>query len=445
LQPLEDEETELNNHDRDSLISTLLNFKRNNPVVKGISRLRKVDVVGAGIHPQPQTGNEEFNDAALNLWQQWAGNPEVTGTMDMAAVQKELVDSLLFYGDIGLLLTRDGDLQLIEGTRIGNNFSATGRLDSDDKQGVIIDKLGRPLAYMVGERVGGILKNTRRVEARNMILYFKRMRPSQWRGIPEFAPAVNVLQDLEEYENIEMISAKVAASLAAVVKKENAAQFEIIDRMAPNEQDTTGRLDRFEPGAFHYLEPGESIETISASGRPNVDGIEWCFYRLRQIGAAVGVPVEMILATIGQTSFSASQGLVLQYQGAIEEEQRSLVYVLNRIWKWKIRRWIADGDLKGLENSEAFKVRWQLPAFRWINRAAQVTSDQRYLQMGALSLDDIASQFGETAESTLRRKAQNILTAKQLAEEFGLDSYTELFNFYNVSASANFADILDNE
>ena len=88
-------------------------------------------------------------------------------------------------------------------------------------------------------------------------------------------------------------------------------------------------------------------------------------------------------------------------------------------------------------------MRWQLPAFRWINRVAQVASDARYLQMGALALDDITSQFGDTAESTLRRKAQNILTAKQLAKEFGLDSYLELMNFYNVNTSANYADIAD--
>jgi len=82
-----------------------------------------------------------------------------------------------------------------------------------------------------------------------------------------------------------------------------------------------------------------------------------------------------------------------------------------------------------------------LPAFRWVNRVAQVASDAKYLQMGALALDDITSQFGDTAESTLRRKAQNIVEAKRLAKEYGLDSYLELMNFYNVNTSANYADI----
>ena len=232
MTPLREEEIELNSHDRDRLISTLMNFKRNNPVVKAISRLRKTDIIGAGILPQPQSDDESFNTEAGNLWNSWAEHPEVTNTMTMATVQKEIIDSTLFYGDIGILLTRNGQLQLLEGNRIGNNYSQSVWTESStDKNGVIINKQGRPVSYSVGERVNGMLQNTVSVPARNLILYFKRIRPSQWRGVPELASAVNALQDLDEYETIEMISAKVSASLSAVVKKENAAQFEIVDRM----------------------------------------------------------------------------------------------------------------------------------------------------------------------------------------------------------------------
>jgi len=448
LEPIRGEEIELNSWDRDRLISTLMNFKRNNPIVKSISRLRKTDVVGAGINCQPQTFNEDFNTRLVDLWADWCEYPEVTGQMNMTLVQKEIVDSTLFQGDIGILLSRSGNLQLIEGNRIGNAWSAQSYTEaSPDKQGVIVNKVGRPVKYRVGERINGTLENVKTIPARDMILYFKRVRPSQWRGIPELAPVVNALQDCDEYEDIEMISAKVSASLSAVVKKEGAAQFEIIDRMDDSEQDSTGRLQRFEPGQFHYLEAGESIETISSGGRPNVDGIDWCIYRLRQVGAAVGIPVEMMIATIGQSSFSAAQGLVLQYQAALEEEQRCLIQVLQRIYRWKVRRWLGEGAItlpKGqtLDSFDPYKVRWQPPAFRWINRSSQVDADSKYLQLGAMSLDDIASQFGDSAEAVLRRKAQNIVTAKTLADEYGLDNYTELLNFYNVNASANFADII---
>ena len=97
LEPIRSEEIELNSHDRDRLISTLMNFKRNNPVVKSISRLRKTDVIGSGINAQPMTSDEGFNTRLVDLWASWCEYPEVTKTMNMPLVQKEILDATLFH------------------------------------------------------------------------------------------------------------------------------------------------------------------------------------------------------------------------------------------------------------------------------------------------------------------------------------------------------------
>lgn len=444
LQPLLSEEQELPNYERDRLISTLMDFKRNDPVVKAISRLRRTDVVGTGIRPQPATTDDALNDLLVSRWDYFASSPEVTGTMNMTLVQQELVDAPLFFGDIGVLLTRSGKIQLIEGDRIGNPSGGGAFSDDPVKNGVIVGRSGKPRGYMIGQRLNGTLQNIRRIPARDFLLYFRRMRPQQFRGIPELASCVDSLQDVSEYEETEMMAAKVAASLSAVVKKNDAAQFELIDRLPEDEQDEVGRLQQFEPGNFHYLEPGEDVSTISANGRPNVDGIEFVMYHLRKVGAAIGIPVEMIMSTIGESSFSASQGLLLQYQGALEENQRQLTYFLDKIYRWKVARWIAEGEITIPSTVlDPYAARWQTPAFRWVNKAAQVAADVRYVQLGALSLDDVASQFGYTAESAMRRKAQNIRQAQTLAAEYGLDDWKELFNPYTVSASANFTDLLN--
>lgn len=446
LEPLRSEEIELPSYDRERLISTLLNLKRNDPVAKAISRLRKTDVVGNGIRAQPATQNDELNTELTALWAEWAAAPEVTGTMDLVLLQQEIADAPLFFGDIGILLTRSGRVQLIEGDRIGSQSYGMPTEADRDKNGVIVTKAGRPRAYRVGERVNGALKNLRTIPGRDFLLYFKRMRPTQFRGVPELAPCVNSLQDVSEYEATEMISAKVAASLSAVIKKQDSAQFELIDRLPQDEQDDTGRLERFEPGSFHYLEPGEDVSTISAGGRPNVDGIKFVMYHLRKVGAAVGIPVEMIMSTIGETSFSASQGLLLQYQSALEDNQRQIAYLFDKIYRWKVANWIADGQIRTrIGEIDPFVVRWQTPAFRWVNKAAQVKADASYVQLGAQSLDDVASQFGYTAESVLRRKAQNINQARELAAEYGLEDWKELFNPYQTFASANFADLLEED
>lgn len=443
-EPIRSEEIELNKLDRDTLISAALEFRRNNPVVNSISRLRKTDVVGRGISPQPNTGDQDTDKRIEESWVEFSQDPEITGQMDMRELQQQMVDSLLFYGDCGLIITPE-KVQLIDGSRIGNPDATYTSSESDKYQnGVEVNDVGRPISYTVGNRVNGQLKNFSRIPAEDFIPFFKKIRPIQYRGIPELAPVLNTLQDCDEYDRVEMVAAKVSASLSVAVKRENSYEYEIQNRMDAADQDETGGLEQFEPGRFHYLEPGEDVSVISSGGRPNVDGIQWVSYLLRKVGAAVGIPLEFLMQEIGKSSFSASQGVVLQYQQTVESYQNDLIHALNKLYRrWLIKE-IASGKINIPGGARAFQVRWQRPAFRWVNRAAQVQADLRYYALGAMSLDDITAPFGYTAEDVMNRKAQNIIKAKAIADANGLD-WRDLINPFNTSLSGNIADFAEDD
>jgi len=439
--PIRSEEIELSNYDRDRLVSAALEFRRNNPIVASLSRLRKADIVGRGISPQPSTGDIELDKKIEESWQKFSENPEITGMMDMRELQQQLIDSLLFYGDSGLIFTNEG-LQFVDGSRIGN---PTGMSTSDEsskmQNGVMIDDSGKPIGYNVGNRIGGVLRDDRLIDAKDFIHFLKRMRPNQYRGIPELASVLNTLQDCNEYDKVEMMAAKVSASLSVAVKRENSYEFELQNRMDAGDQDELGNLEEFQPGRFHYLEPGEDISVIGSNGRPNVDGIEWVNYLLRKVGSAVGIPLEFLIMEIGKSSFSASQGVVLQYQQTVESYQSDLIRIMNRLY----RRWlsveVASGNIDISDAATPFAVRWQRPAFRWINRAAQVKADMEYFRSGAMSLDDITAPFGYTAEEVLMRKAQNIKQAQAIAEANDLD-WKELINPFPTSLSGNYTEVV---
>mgnify|MGYP003110115035 CR=1 FL=1 len=443
VNPIRSEEIELSGYDRNQLISTCLEFRRNNPVVASLSRLRKADVVGRGIIPQPTTGDADTDARIIESWNKFSEMPEVTCMLDMRELQHQMIDSLLYYGDCGIIIGKD-QLQFIDGSRIGNPGGETTTDESSNFQnGVEVDKMGKPVAYSVGNRVSGTLKDTKLIPARDFIPFLKRMRPNQYRGIPELAPIINTLQDCDEYDRVEMMAAKVSASLAVAVKRENSYEFELQNRMDGSEQDALGNLEEFQPGRFHYLEPGEDISVIGANGRPNVDGIQWVSYLLRKVGSAVGIPLEFLLMEIGGSSFSASQGVVLQYQQTIENYQTDLIKVMSRLYRRWLSQQIATDKIDASNAKNPFGVRWQRPAFRWINRAAQVKADMDYFRAGAMSLDDITAPFGYTAEDVMIRKAQNIAQAKKIAKEFKLGSWYDLMNFYNTSASANFTELVE--
>ena len=455
------EENEFDAGDRERVIATLLDFRRNNALVKSICRLREGDVVGGGIQPQGQTGSGELEAELENLWQVYSRAPEVTQTMTMRDVQQQLASLPLVFGDGGLLLTNSGRVQIVEGDRIGNknsNYPWRDRYNEEkpnkrNVEGVEVNRQGRPIAFHIGNRGdGGGLYDIRRINASNFIFYKKRMRPSQVRGVPELATVCDDLQDVNEYDELEMVAAKVSATMAVAVKRENALDFELAARADDSESQ---RLQNLQVGSYQYLEPGEDVQVIS-SNRPNANAIPYLTYRLRKIGATLGIPVEFLLLTIGETSFSASQGMVLLYQQTVENEQKNLFPVLNRLWRWKVGRWLSGLDLpegyefpsdvrRGIDNREIdpFRVLWQPPGFRWINRAAQVQADSMYMQMGAISLDDLTATFGHDVESVLTRKAKNIALAKRIAEENGLNDWRELMNQDRTTTQGNIVDLMN--
>jgi lambda family phage portal protein len=437
--------------DRARVIGTLLDYRRNNPLVASICRLRETDVVGNGIFPQAMSGDEELDKKLEEKWNEFSRSPEVTFSMTMRDLQKSLASMPIIFGDGGLILTKTGRVQLVEGDRIGTDEGqgfhkkqADQQKEKDGKRiidGVELTPQNAPRAYHIGTREDGFLKDVKRISARNFIFHRKRIRPTQIRGIPELAPVADDLQDLDEYDEIEMISAKVSASLSAVVKREGAMDFELAE-----DDEDSDRLETFNAGQFHYLEAGEDISVIGSGGRPNTQAIPYIHYRLQKIGACLGIPLEFLLQTIGDTSFSASQGMILLYQATIESEQRDLIPVLAKLWRWKVSNWIADGSIEyNKDEVNPFEVRWQPPAFRWVNRVAQVKADATYLGLGAISLDDVSATFGHDANTSLERKAKNIRDAKRIAEEYGIDDWQELFNPFPTTAQANFAELLDRD
>ena len=77
--PIRSEDIELSQYERDRVVSACLDFKRNNPVVASISRLRKMDVVGKGIVPQPMTGDDALDALIESKWATFCEAPEITG------------------------------------------------------------------------------------------------------------------------------------------------------------------------------------------------------------------------------------------------------------------------------------------------------------------------------------------------------------------------------
>ena len=139
-------------------------------------------------------------------------------------------------------------------------------------QGIEINAWGAPVAYHVlrdaPESAASITTATKRVAADRMLHLKNVHRIRQLRGVSVFASVLNRFDDLKDYEESERIAAKIAASMAAYIKKGAPDLYE-------PDADAEPRQMKFRPGmVFDDLKPGEDIGMIDTN-RPN-QNLETC-------------------------------------------------------------------------------------------------------------------------------------------------------------------------
>lgn len=241
---------------------------------------------GIGVEPQPRTNDGSIHDdfawSIEKLWREWQLFPEVTGQFDWASAQRiacrtwlrdgealsQSLQGSVPYLDHGTVVPYS--IELIEPDFLPLDLNSIGA--SKIVGGIEVSAWNRPLAYhLYREHPADYYAiasagSTKRVTA-DRISHLKLItRIGQLRGVSLFASVMLRLDDIKDYEESERIAAKVAASMAAYIRKGDASMYE-------QEEDDDGeslpRQLRFRPGmVFDDLLPGEEIGTIDTS-RPN--------------------------------------------------------------------------------------------------------------------------------------------------------------------------------
>lgn len=422
--PYSSEDNALPPGTRDKLIRDLLQAHRDNPLVWAIRRLRRQDVVGRGLLPKPRTGSDTLNEEIEGLWREWSLAPEVSG-MNLPQVQKHLATAPLCYGDAALLLINDGTFKFVTGDRVGHPDPLKAEKDGIF-HGIRTNRHNKPVAYFIGDKDAGKLVNAREYPANRVLFHRKDIWPGHLRGIPELEVCFDELDDIDEFDEIEMVAAKAAASFAVFIEKERDGLD--LPGTSAGKEPGNALPEYINPGTIEELAVGEKVSVVNPNSRPNVNAVDWLVYKLRKVGTPLGIPVEFLLMTIGNVSFSASQGMVLFYQATVEEEQNTLIPTLEKLYRWRLAKWILERKIKPTRDVKIDLVDWQKPAFRWVNRAAQVKADQVLFQLGATCLDDITAPLGRSAFDVMERKAAEIKKAQEIATRYGLENWRDLVN-----------------
>lgn len=414
-------------------------LEQNHDIAKGALDILVANTVGSGIQPEPQVElvdgepAEDLNRQLLEYWDDWIHTPEVTHQHDYYSLQRLLTRSWLRDGEvfgqklIGTIAGLDHgtvvpmSLEGLEADFVPVGFSDEAR---GIVQGVELNTWGRPRAYHVYRRHPGerfqSADELKRVPADRVFHLKVATRLHQVRGMSVFASALARIDDLKEIDESERVAARVAAAMAAYIKKGTPDLY----TPQPISSDGTRSLRQMEfvPGMiFDDLLPGEEIGTI-APNRPNNALIPFRDSQLRSAASGFGTSYSSLSKNYNGTYSAQRQEMVEQYV-AYRILSSQLVYRLCQpVWDAFIMAAIASGLIRAgrdVNQATLYNAAHTLPPMPWIDPLKEAQANQIDEERGYKSRSRIIRERGMNPDQTNREIKRDQTEKERLGLKLG--------------------------
>ena len=380
-----------------------------------------VGPVGIGVEPQPRradgTIDEDLARQILELYRDWCKAPEVTTRHDWPSAQRILARSWLRDGEVfaqlltGMVPGLDHrtrvpfSLEMLEADYVPMDYQAVQ--PQQVVQGIQINAWGAPTAYHVYKRnpleQGSVLAQggLKVVPAERMLHLANVHRIRQLRGVSVFASVLNRFDDLKDYEESERIAAKIAASMAAFIKKGT-----------PDLYDPAGgdlRELKFRPGMiFDDLRPGEEIGTIDTN-RPNPNLETYRSGQLKAVAAGTGPTFSSIARTYDGTYSAQRQELVEGYAVYATLAGEFIGAIVRPVYERFIAAAVASGALRvpaGIVLESVDDAAFVPPSMPWIDPKKEAEAWGLLEDRCYVSGPEVIRRRGGNPRDTLEQQAR---------------------------------------
>ena len=401
------------------------------PLAVSAIKTNRTNIIGSGLRPKPKIDFEKLKitvDEAEEWEKQvekefalWAESKfcDATGVNDFYEMQQLVCMNWLLNGDACALIdyeTKKKDympyslrLHLIESDRICNP-NTTGRevdllkkADNGNRiyNGVEINSKGCVEAYYICNTYPGsnlnIRKKWTRVKAYgnktgnpNILMIFEAERPEQYRGVPYLAPVIESLKQLTRYAEAELMAAVLNGIFAVFIKTTSPTGDIPFSGIINDDERVSYDPNDYEFGAgtINVLNPNESVDIADAK-RPNINFDGFVSSMAKYIGAALEVPVEVLIKSFN-SNYSASRAALLEFFKAVKMKRSWLV---NDFCKPVYELWLTEAVAKGRINAPGFFLDpavkkawcgcvWNGPAQGQIDPVKEVMAAQKRVELG---------------------------------------------------------------
>ena len=346
-----------------------------------VKRLR-TNAVGTGLHLK-STINEEIlgisSEEARKLeetiereFAHWANstNCDIERIDNFYQLQQLALLNALLSGDSFALMTttkRTGSIydlriELVEADRVSTPDNET--INPLFCEGVEKNANGEVVAYHISKfhplsfqdreprewvRVKAFGEKTGR---RNVIHVMNRERIGQVRGVPFLSPVIETIKQLGRYTEAEVLAAVINGLFTVFIEKESASDDVPFGEAVPEDMQVDSEDEgsiELAPGAVIDLGEGEKANMVNP-GRPNPNFDPFVMAVIKQIGAALEIPYELLIMAFSN-NYSASRAAILEFFKVIKMYR---AWFVTDFCQPIYEEWLCEAVAKGRINARGF-------------------------------------------------------------------------------------------
>lgn len=425
------------------LRSRARDLARNTPYAARMLDIITSHVVGTGITPIPDTGEDVLDRRLENLWDDWERQADVTGRMGFYGMQALSVRGMVESGESVIrFIDRPLDdprrvplqLQLLEGDFIdqwrdgiyGNDGQAAAEGLEHTRLGVGLGEYDRRVGLWLNPNHPGEINTSAMrpgvsafVPQDELIHLFKELRPGQVRGVSWFAPILMTSRELADFLDAVNVKARVEACFSGFVTNNDDAGVDVFDPSRPGLAGRDGanpdaQLTSLEPGMLKELRSGQDIKFAAPTGTTQVEPI--LLFNLQAMAAGVGCTYDQVSGDLRGANFSSLRAGKVEFRRLTEQLQNHVVIpqVCDRTWDRFVSRAVLAGLLPA--RAEPYRAQWMTPAWEPINPNDDIEADIKAARTGRISPQEYVASFGNNW-----RKVQDMTAAfYKRADHLGL-------------------------
>ena len=422
-------------YSRDNIRARARDLERNSDVMTSVVGAFKRNVVGSGFQIQAKTEEADLNKTIERTWKRWCKkqNCDVTGTQSLnqmirMAVERKKVDGGILFVK---RYTHDGfvpfKLQMIEVDELDISVMQPKFAGNKVVGGIEINQWNRPGGYYIRQYdvQGFQVTEPVWVDAKDVIYYFTKKRPTQIREISDMTATIPRIRDINEYMQAVSIKQRIEACLSVFIKKSIPTQG--IGRQGAGASDRVnydGKL--LSPGMIKELNAGDDIQVVNPTGQ-GADATSFTKLQQRLVGAGVGISYEATSRDMSEATYSSARQGMIEDELTYGEEKELLMEVLDEIYE----TFVISAVLCGALNIPAFwndKERylshdWTQEPKPWIDPQKESRANETALQTGQKTYKQIAAENGRD----WRDQVDDIAEVIEYGREKGIDMESVLF------------------